>query len=185
MRNLFSPKKIIESLVLSLLIKEGPLHGYALTIAIEEKFGWKPSQTAIYNTLKSLGRQQAVTFEERVEKGRAQKIYSITEKGHNQMVNAKKEMVSVMGKRLSQMMSIMQDFSEMEDTNVSHDIQKCKEMSGKNMDLIPFYVFKLMHVAPEETRKILEATLVSLKDLAVQYKVNFEDIEKIGGHDTI
>ena len=81
MKLIFSPTKMLDHLILMQLIKEGPLHGYALAAAFEEHFGWKPSQTAVYNALKSMESENLVTAEERIEKGRAQKIYAVTEKG--------------------------------------------------------------------------------------------------------
>ncbi|NPE07945.1 MAG: PadR family transcriptional regulator [Asgard group archaeon] len=61
---IFSPTKILDSLILMQILREGPLHGYALSNCIEEKFGWKPSQTAIYNSLKSMENENLVTSEE-------------------------------------------------------------------------------------------------------------------------
>ena len=180
MRNLFSPTQIIQSIILSRIVKLGPLHGYALASAIEEKFSWKPSQTTIYNTLKSLESQNAVTVEERVESGRAQKIYSITKEGRTLLSRMKKNLVSSMGNRLSQFLTIMQDFTDMDNFEKSKESQKCQEFFEEEMDLIPLLIFKLLYVAPEETQKILAYTYTSLKNLANKYNVTIEPPENNG-----
>jgi len=179
MRNLFSPTQIIQTLILSRIVIAGPLHGYALASAIEEKFGWKPSQTTIYNTLRTLESQKAVTVEERVESGRAQKIYSITDEGRKFLSKKKKQLNVSMGKKLSQLLTIMQDFN-MDYSEESDEPHKCQEFGEEDMDLLPFLIFKLLHVAPEETRKIISDTTASLKQLALKNKITIKRPESNG-----
>jgi len=176
MRHFFSPTQIIQSIILS-RIKLGPLHGYALASVIEEKFGWKPSQTTIYNTLKTLESQNAVTVEERIESGRAQKIYSITDEGKILLSQTKKTLVSSMGNRLSQFLTIMQDFTDV-DCSEKSSPKKSQQYKEIFDDEIPLLTFKLLHVAPEETHKILADVFVSLKRLADKYKVTIDRPEK-------
>ena len=47
-KSLIPAHKVLDSLLLMQIVHKGPSHGYALGADIEEKFGWKPSQTAIY-----------------------------------------------------------------------------------------------------------------------------------------
>jgi DNA-binding PadR family transcriptional regulator len=178
MRALYSPTQIIQTIILSRIVVDGPLHGYALASAIEEKFGWKPSQTTIYNTLRSLESQKAVTVEERVESGRAQKIYSITEEGHSFFSRTKKNLVSSMGKRFSQLLTLMQDFTNTDYFEESDGPHKCQDLFEEDMELFPLLIFKLLHLAPEETRKILTQTFASLKQLANKFDVTLKQQEK-------
>ncbi|TFG09670.1 PadR family transcriptional regulator, partial [Candidatus Heimdallarchaeota archaeon] len=81
MQPLLPPTKVLDSLLLMQIVHEGSSHGYAIGVAIEDRFGWKPSHTAIYNSLKSLEEEGLVTSKEKIENGRVQKIYSATKEG--------------------------------------------------------------------------------------------------------
>ncbi len=178
--SLFSPTRIIHSIILSRIVVHGPLHGYAIAAAIEEQFGWKPSQTTIYKALKKLESEKAVTAKERIEKGRAQKVYSITEAGLASFLEAKKKMMGHLGEKMSQLLSLMQNFSE---TDGDQDIEACNQSHGlveEDMNLIPQYVFKLLRVAPEETQQILSDATTAFKHLAEKYNVDIEQNDRKG-----
>ncbi|MFW9923037.1 MAG: PadR family transcriptional regulator, partial [Candidatus Thorarchaeota archaeon] len=104
---IFSPTKILDSIILMQIVIEGPQYGYALSSIMEEKFDWKPSQTTVYNSLKSLENDELVTVEERIEKGRVQKIYSITEKGRKHFLEMHQELKKLMKKNFSQFISFV------------------------------------------------------------------------------
>lgn len=176
MRHTFSPKQVLRSIILSQLVIEGPLHGYALSATIEEKFGWKPSQTAIYNSLKDLEGDNVVSSEERVENGRAQKVYSITEKGQEFLADKKDQIFFTMSKRMSQIIAIMHDFSEIDcnEDETRHIFESQLESKGlrKRFDLIPVYYFKLFHIAPDETIEIMEEFIDAFENLAKKHNIN-------------
>ena len=177
MRDLFKPTRIIHSIILSRIILHGPLHGYALANAIEDHLGWKPSQTAIYNTLKTLQSEGAVTVEERIEKGRVQKIYAITETGKTAFLDARENMKSQMGEKFAQLLTLMQNFTDFDN---NQNIEAWKETHGsvnKDMDLISTYFVRLLKVAPEDVHQILTNTTSSLKDLANKHNIIGEQSE--------
>ena len=114
MKPIFSPTKMLDSLLLMQIVIEGPLHGYALASSIEENFGWKPSQTAVYNSLKSMESDEMIKVEERVESGRVQRIYSITKKGRETFNENRKSIKKHMMANMSQFYSFMQKVGEIE-----------------------------------------------------------------------
>ena len=67
---------MLHHMILFHLANEGPMHGYGLAAKIEERGGWKPSQTSIYNALKTLKNNGLVLAEEKIENGRAQIVYT-------------------------------------------------------------------------------------------------------------
>ena len=95
------------------------MHGYALTSSIEEKYGWKPSQTAVYNSLRSLESEKMVSIEERIEKGRAQKVYSITKRGRQSFEETRKEMKNHIMKKFTQFLSFAQMMGDTENLEES------------------------------------------------------------------
>jgi DNA-binding PadR family transcriptional regulator len=159
------------------IVREGPLHGYALSLLIEEKFGWKPSQTAIYNSLKSMENENLVTSEERIEKGRVQKIYSITKEGRKSFEETHQKLRKQMMKNFSQFFSYVQMLGDIEDREESKAFQKRIQATLENMKDISRMTLLLLREAPEETQKIIENTLISLKELASRYEIQL-DVEE-------
>ncbi|MBK5114939.1 MAG: helix-turn-helix transcriptional regulator [Candidatus Heimdallarchaeota archaeon] len=174
---IFSPTKILDSLILMQIVREGPLHGYALSLLIEEKFGWKPSQTAIYNSLKSMESENLVTSEEKIEKGRVQKIYSITKEGRKAFEETHKQLRKQMMKNFSQFFSYVQMLGDIENREESIAFQKRIQTILENMKDISRITLFLLRVAPEETQKIVENTLTSLKEIAIKYDVRLHNEE--------
>lgn len=171
----FSPTKILDSLILMQLVIEGPLHGYALMASIEDKFGWKPSQTAIYNSLKSMENENLVSVEERIEKGRAQKIYSLTEKGRMFCEETHNKMKEHMTRDFSQLLSLVQMVSDIENIDESKKFQLQIQSILENMKQIPHLAILLLRKAPKETQTVIENTISALKKLAIKYDVQFLD----------
>lgn len=175
---IFSPTKILDSLILMQILREGPLHGYALSNCIEEKFGWKPSQTAIYNSLKSMENENLVTSEERIEKGRVQKIYSITKQGRKSFEETHRMMRKQMMKNFSQFFSYVQMLGDIENREESEAFQKRVQTILENMKDISRLTLFLLREAPKETEKIVENMLTSLKKIASKYDIQLELEEK-------
>jgi DNA-binding PadR family transcriptional regulator len=174
---IFSPTKILDSLILMQIVKEGPLHGYALASLIEEKFCWKPSQTAVYNSLKSMESENMVTAEERIEKGRAQKIYSITEQGRQVFEETQRKMKEHMMKNFSQFFSFVQMIGDIENLEESEAFQKRVQSTLENMKEISRITLLLLREAPAETQTIVEETLTSLKKTALKFNIQLQEEE--------
>ena len=178
MNFIFPPTKILDSLIMMCIIRKGSLHGYALTALIEEKMGWKPSQTAVYNSLKSMEQEKLVTSEEKIEKGRVQKIYSITSKGQQVFEETHKQMRERMSKNFSQFLSFAQMVSEIEDSEDSEIMQSIQSVR-ESMESILQLLSSLFREAPQETQMVLEDTLVSLRKIAKKYNIQNEEEENI------
>ncbi len=174
---IFSPTKILDSLILMQIVLEGPMHGYALTSSIEEKHGWRPSQTAVYNSLRSLESEKMVSIEERIEKGRAQKVYSITKRGRKSFEEIRKEMKKHMMKNFAQFLSFAQMVGEIENIEESEIFQKRICAITEKMRSIQLMIMLLAKEAPTETETIIENTLKSLKDLAKKFDIKFQEEE--------
>lgn len=170
----FPPTKILDSIILMHLVKEGPQHGYALTSSIEENIGWKPSQTAVYNSLKSMENENIVSVEERIESGRVQKIYSITNEGKKQIEKIKERMKKQMRNNLSRIFAIAQIVGDIENIEESKALQTSIQNSFENMKEIAEITFLLLPEEPKETQKILENTIVSLKSIAKKHEIELE-----------
>lgn len=177
MNQFFSPTKILDSLILMQIVLEGPLHGYALTSSIEEKFGWKPSQTAVYNSLRSLECENMVSIEERIEKGRAQKVYSITKQGRQSFEETRQEMKKHIMKNFSRFLSFAQMMGDIENLEESEIFQQRIHAISTNMRSIHFMIYLLAKVAPTETQTIIENTLTSLKSLAKKFDIKLPEEE--------
>lgn len=71
------------------LLAEGPLHGYELKAAFDEKVGslWKLNIGQIYNTLRLLERDGFIIFrsEEHEGRGPSRKVYEITGTGRDEL----------------------------------------------------------------------------------------------------
>ncbi|NHJ46842.1 MAG: hypothetical protein FK733_03550 [Asgard group archaeon] len=179
MNPIFSPTKMIDSLILMQLVKEGPLHGYALTACMEDKFDWKPSQTAVYNSLKDMENRNLVTAEERIEKGRVQKIYSITKQGQEFINEAHKTMKEQMRRNFSQIVSISQMVSDIENSEESEALQLKIDSIMNNVAKISFMLLPLIKEAPNETESIIKNTYASLKKIATKYNVQLNEEENL------
>lgn len=171
---IFSPTKILDNLILMLIMKKGPQHGYAITSIIEEKSGWKPSQTAVYNSLKSMENENLVVVEERIEKGRAQKIYSVTEKGKQYFEETHQNMRKQMMKNFSQYFSFVQMVSEIDNQEESEIYQQSIESIIENMRIVYQILPLTLKEAPIETKVVFENTLNSLRKIATEYKIEIE-----------
>ncbi len=175
---IFSPTKILDSLILMQIVTEGPLHGYALASSIEEKFGWKPSQTAVYNSLKSMENENIIVAEERIEKGRAQKIYSLTDYGKQFIDETQCMMKEHMKENFSQFFSFVQMIGEIENIEESKAIQESIHHIFENMKRISQLTMLLVKDASKEAQAVIEDTFISLKKIAEKYNVPFKTEEK-------
>ncbi|NHJ04581.1 MAG: PadR family transcriptional regulator [Candidatus Heimdallarchaeota archaeon] len=173
----FSPTKILDNIILVHLVMEGPLHGYGLASSIEVKMGWKPSQTSIYNSLKSMESENLVTVEENIEKGRVQRIYSITDKGREVYNETKEMMRKHMVNNLSQFFSFVQMLSEMANKEESEIIQQYLQTIIESMQGINRLVFLLVREAPEEVNELLKSTFTSLIRIAKKHDIQVKDEE--------
>ncbi|NHK30291.1 MAG: hypothetical protein FK730_02995 [Asgard group archaeon] len=179
MNPIFSPTKMIDSLILMQLVKEGPLHGYALTSCMEEKFGWKPSQTAVYNSLKAMENKKFVKAEERIESGRVQKIYTITKQGQQFFNETQQLMNERMKRNFTHIFSIAQMISEIENLEESETFQLKIHTILENMEKISHLLLPLVREAPNETQTIIEKTYTSLKKIATKYNIQFKEEENV------
>jgi DNA-binding PadR family transcriptional regulator len=177
MTPIFSPTKILDSLILMQIVKDGPLHGYALTACIEETFGWKPSQTAVYNSLKEMENNNFVVSEEKIEHGRAQKIYSITEEGRQFFDETRQKLQTRIRNVFHQMFAFAQLVTEIENEDESEIFQERIQNTLENMEKITFMISDLMRIAPKETQTVVENTFSSLKDLASKFDLNYQEEE--------
>ncbi|MBN1330570.1 MAG: PadR family transcriptional regulator [Candidatus Heimdallarchaeota archaeon] len=175
----FSPTKVLDSLILMQIVSEGPLHGYAITALLEERFDWKPSQTAVYNSLKSMESENLVRAEEKIEKGRVQKIYSITDYGKEFFNETQQKIRKHMSENFSQFFSLVQMVGEITNSEESAVMQASIQAIIENMRKTSRIILLLVRVAPKETQKILEDTLLSLSKLAASLDI------QILGDDTL
>jgi DNA-binding PadR family transcriptional regulator len=175
MNPMIPPPKILDSVVLMLITHKGPSHGYALATAIEERFGWKPSQTAIYNSLKSLESDGMVTSEERIESGRVQKIYSCTRKGKKQFEETHQHMKKIMMRNFTRFFSFIQMVGDIESSEESEAFQKRMHNSIENMRNISFLAMFLLREASKETEKVIEEFLASLMKIAEEKEIKIPE----------
>ena len=178
MNFIFPPTKILDSLIMMCIIRRGSLHGYALTALIEEKMGWKPSQTAVYNSLKSMEQENLVSSEEKIEKGRVQKIYSITLKGREVFEETHQKMKDNIMKDFSKFISFAQMVSEIEDSDEPKFLLTVQTVR-ENMISILQLTSSLFREAPEEIQVVLENTVSSLKKIAEKHNIQYNEEEKI------
>lgn len=178
MKPIFSPTKMLDSLILMQIVFEGPQHGYALASSIENDFGWKPSQTAIYNSLKSMESEELVKAEEKIESGRVQRIYSITKKGREVFKERGKRMREHMMKNMSQFYSFMQKVGDVVTMEESESYQKRIHTILENLRRISHLTLMLQREVPKETQEIIENTLASLKKIAKKQDIDYSEIER-------
>ena len=179
MKPIFSPTKMLDSLILMQIVFEGPQHGYALAASIEEDFGWKPSQTAVYNSLKSMESEELVKVEEKIESGRVQRIYSITKKGREVFKERGKKMREHMMKNMSQFYSFMQKIGEVTTLEESEAYQKRIHTILESLRRISHLTLILQRGAPKETQEVIENTLAALRKIAKKHDIEFQEIGKI------
>ena len=75
--------------ILSLLM-DGPQYAYTIPTEVEKRFGWRPARITGYIVLKSLESKGLVKMTEQMgETGKIRKYYEITEKGKEQMEQAR------------------------------------------------------------------------------------------------
>ena len=177
MSKFFSPLKFLHSLLLFHINRVGSIHGYALAASLEQNFGWKPSQTAIYNTLKGLETEKAVSVEEKIEKGRVQKIYSITDYGKELLEDNKDKIQSQMMKKLSQLVIFMENFSDLGEFQDLESVQSSFKKLMRDVIQISHSILSLYKVTPEETSKFVKTTLSTLNQMATDNNVEFCDFE--------
>ncbi len=130
------PRKKGMSLIILDILRENPLHGYAIGEKIEEIYGVeRPSSGLIYPILSSLQRNHLVKIYRRGE--RDKKIYEITPRGlrylevHNEEVQRSKDFLRRLG-----------EFHRMG----GHQL----------MDVIKLLIEKMDELSPEDKRKISE-----------------------------
>ena len=176
---IFAPREILNLFILIQLAKEGSLHGYALASLIEETFGWKPSLTSIYNALKKMESRELVTFEEKIENSRVQKIYSITEQGRRLLEEKQRRFKEKLKKSLSHFFSLLEALD-----NIPCTLEK-KQNSVKNVftilrqiSLFTILILNTPQADFGEVEKILTTSLTALQKLAEDNKVNFSSLEE-------
>lgn len=178
MFSIFSPTKLLDQLILMQIVTKGPLHGYALTAAIEEKFNWKPSQTAVYNSLKSLEGEGYVISSEKIESGRLQKIYSLTDKGKEHIAKTHQKIRAQMMNNFKQFFSIAQLVNEVENKEESDVLQQnIHDITNDFMRMGQLSVL-LVQKAPKELQKFINDVRSSLEELAEKYDVKLSKDEK-------
>ena len=76
---------ILETVLLSLINEsgEGGLHGYAVFLAIQKKFGVRLGASTLYPELALLGRQGLIVSSWGIVGGKARKQFKITRKGQS------------------------------------------------------------------------------------------------------
>jgi len=168
---MFSPTKVLDSLILMQIVLKGQLHGYALASLIEEKFGWKPSQTAIYNSLKAMEKAKLIASEERIEKGRVQILYSITEQGRQVFEERRQLFKKHIQSNFSRFISFVQMINELENLEDSQTLQLKLQSLMVNLEQASRLTFLLVHKAPTETAAIINKTLKSLEKLAKKHQI--------------
>lgn len=173
---IISPTKILDNLILLIIVRKGPQYGYALTSTFEEKSGWKPSQTAIYNSLKSMENDRLVDVEERIEKGRAQKIYSATKKGRQYFDTIHQNMRQFMMESFSQFFSFVQMISEIDNVEESEIYQQSAKSIISSLKTI-FQILPLIsRDAPNETKNVLENAKESLRKIALANEIELVEV---------
>lgn len=180
MKRFLPPKKVLDSLLLMQIVTKGPAHGYALANDIEERVGWVPSQTAIYNSLKAMESEGIVTSEERIESGRVQKIYSATKKGKELFKETHQNMKRMIMKNFRRFFSLMEMIGDIESSEESKVSQKRIHSTLEEIKRIPFLTLTLLKEAPEETVEVVEEYLNTLMKIAEKKKIklpeeNFEE----------
>lgn len=175
MQPIIPPTKVLDSLLLMQIVHEGSSHGYAIGVEIEEKFGWKPSQTAIYNSLKSLEEEGLVTSKENIESGRVQKIYSATKKGVASFDETNKKMKEHMKKNFKRFFSVMQMLGDIGSSSESEEMQQLIHDTLENTRRSSDLIITLLKEAPEETGKLVEEHLNSLKKIAEKFNIKIPE----------
>lgn len=172
----FSPSKLLKGLLLLQLEIDGPLHGYGLSSALENRYKWKPSQTAIYTTLKALEDKGAVSVDERIESGRVQKVYGLTAKGRKLLAKKKDHILAQMLQKFVHTAIFMQKFCK-DDELIEMDK---KTQSFKKV--IP-YLSQISNLAillhsnnSSDIESILDTTVNSLKSLAKTQGVDLQNL---------
>ncbi len=169
------PTKILDSLILMEIVRKGPSHGYALANEIEEQFGWTPSQTAIYNSLKSMESSGWVSSEERIESGRVQKIYSITKEGEEHFEETHQIMKKQMMKNFRRFFSFMQMVGDIESSEESKAFQNRIHNALEKMKNISYLTLALLKEAPKETETAIEEYLTTLIKIAEKNSIELPD----------
>jgi DNA-binding PadR family transcriptional regulator len=115
--------------------------------------------------------EKLVTSEERIEKGRVQKIYSITEEGRKTCEETHQLLRKEMMKNFSQIFAFVQMLGEIENREESEAFQRKIQEILEHMKEISRLTLLLLREAPEETKKIVETTLASLKEIATKKNI--------------
>ena len=178
MSQIYSPKKMLITFLLVQLAKKGPLHGYALANMLEKEFNWKPSMTSIYSVLKQMEAEGTVKLEERIEKNRIQKIYSITNDGRKLLENIQRHFRERMRKNFSHFFSVLEEVGYFN----SKKEESCKELQDifellRKIVLIAIALTNKTNVDLSALRKVLSQTFSSLAEITQQY--DFSNIEVI------
>lgn len=178
MTRFISNSNLLEMMILYQIDKEGAMHGYALANSIESKFGWKPSQTAIYNVLKSLEEQNLVTVDVSVENGRARKEYSITSIGESDLQKKRDRIEIKVIKRFIHMMLVFQE-SDIDTEHPESDLRKqLRKQIMKDMFLVNQLSLHLMHEDPEKISNLVDDTLHQLKKIASDCQFDIAKLPK-------
>ena len=180
MNPFFAPTKILDSLILMQIIREGPLHGYALAVSINENIGWKPSQTAVYNSLKSMENEGLVSAEEKIESGRVQRIYSITEKGRESFKETKEKMKVDMRRNFNQLLSFAQVIGETEQSEYSEKLQLIAQEISEKLRHIYFISLLSLRKAPEEAEAIINEATEAFDKLAEKHGITLQEEDASG-----
>jgi len=94
------PRGAQRTVILSLLFREGPLHGYALSRALEEKTGgrFQLREGSLYPILHELELERLVEASwDRSPEGRKRRVYRLTAGGKREAKAMKKRWLEVAG----------------------------------------------------------------------------------------
>lgn len=111
-----SMKKGFLKILLLLILKDEPYHGYKIIKEIEKRsLGvFKPSTSSIYPILSSLKEKNLIECIDKQEKGRKKKVYQLTNDGLqtlNELVKKQQSIVKSITSIIYSTLNISQDFS--------------------------------------------------------------------------
>ncbi len=162
----------LDEMIVFLIKQNGIIHGYGITQIFEEKFHWSPSQTAIYNVLKILTEKKVIQFQEKIEKGRVQKLYSLTDFGLQEFDKNKEIFMAKMMNRLVNIQKLIQNFTVMGSMKNPEENQKFISLFLRDMHKFSCISFPLLKVAPNEVHQIIKTALASLQELATKHGID-------------
>lgn len=170
---IWTPKEMLEFFILIQLAKKGEAHGYALASWLEEEFGWNPSLTSIYNALKSMYNKNFVTYEERIESSRVQKIYSITDQGRAFLEEKQRQFKTKFKKKMAQFFSLLETVDNLEDicSEKSSEAKQSIFSTLRQISQLLMLITNNPRIDFKTIEKILTNTLSALKEIAEENNI--------------